>query len=160
MEGIMNVNLYGRLFLLVIPVLFLLSCESGPEVAPHADWADVTLHAVGIGQIQGEWSLSDRIQAVQHAKVDAYAKLESQIMMLQINSKKTISELVAKDEQIGKKIASFVRGARIVRTDNRENGVEILTELFLGENFKATIGLAERKPKPVPRGNTPESSRF
>lgn len=156
----MKVNFYGRLFLLVIPVLFLLSCESGPEVAPHADWADVTLHAVGIGQIQGEWSLSDRIQAVQHAKVDAYAKLESQIMMLQINSKKTISELVAKDEQIGKKIASFVRGARIVRTDNRENGVEILTELFLGENFKATIGLAERKPKPVPRGNTPESSRF
>lgn len=156
----MKVNFYGRLFLLVIPVFFLLSCESGPEVAPHADWADVTLHAVGIGQIQGEWSLSDRIQAVQHAKVDAYAKLESQIMMLQINSKKTISELVAKDEQIGKKIASFVRGARIVRTDNRENGVEILTELFLGENFKATIGLAERKPKPVPRGNTPESSRF
>ncbi|WDT76192.1 MAG: hypothetical protein MPW16_02955 [Candidatus Manganitrophus sp.] len=156
----MKVNFYGRLFLLVIPVLFLLSCESGPEVAPHADWADVTLHAVGIGQIQGEWSLSDRIQAVQHAKVDAYAKLESQIMMLQIDSKKTISELVAKDEQIGKKIASFVRGARIVRTDNRENGVEILTELFLGENFKATIGLAERKPKPVPRGNTPESSRF
>lgn len=144
----------------MIPVLFLLSCESGPEVAPHADWADVTLHAVGIGQIQGEWSLSDRIQAVQHAKVDAYAKLESQIMMLQIDSKKTISELVAKDEQIGKKIASFVRGARIVRTDNKENGVEILTELFLGENFKATIGLAERKPKPVPRGNTPESSRF
>lgn len=156
----MKVNFYGRLFLLVIPVLFLLSCESGPEVAPHADWADVTLHAVGIGQIQGEWSLSDRIQAVQHAKVDAYAKLESQIMMLQIDSKKTISELVAKDEQIGKKIASFVRGARIVRTDNKENGVEILTELFLGENFKATIGLAERKPKPVPRGNTPESSRF
>lgn len=156
----MKVNFYGRLFLLVIPVLFLLSCESGPEVAPHADWADVTLHAVGIGQIQGEWSLSDRIQAVQHAKVDAYAKLESQIMMLQIDSKKTISELVAKDEQIGKKIASFVRGARIVRTDNRENGVEILTELFLGENFKATIGLAERKLKPVPRGNTPESSRF
>ncbi len=156
----MKVNFYGRLFLLVIPFLFLLSCESGPEVAPHADWADVTLHAVGIGQIQGEWSLSDRIQAVQHAKVDAYAKLESQIMMLQIDSKKTISELVAKDEQIGKKIASFVRGARIVRTDNRENGVEILTELFLGENFKATIGLAERKPKPVPRGNTPESSRF
>lgn len=156
----MKVNFYGRVFLLVIPVLFLLSCESGPEVAPRADWADVTLQAVGIGQIQGEWSLSDRIQAVQHAKVDAYAKLESQIMMLQINSKKTISELVAKDEQIGKKIASFVRGARIVRTDNRENGVEILTELFLGENFKATIGLAERKPKPVPRGNTPESSRF
>ncbi|MCG3115649.1 MAG: hypothetical protein LLH30_08235 [Candidatus Manganitrophus sp. SA1] len=156
----MKVNFYGRLFLLVIPVLFFLSCESGPEVAPHADWADVTLHAVGIGQIQGEWSLSDRIQAVQHAKVDAYAKLESQIMMLQIDSKKTISELAAKDEQIGKKIASFVRGARIVRTDNRENGVEILTELFLGENFKATIGLAERKPRPVPRGNTPESSRF
>lgn len=156
----MKVNFYGRLFLVIIPILFLLSCESGPEVAPHADWADVTLHAVGIGQIQGEWSLSDRIQAVQHAKVDAYAKLESQIMMLQIDSKKKISELVAKDEQIGKKIASFVRGAKIVRTDNRENGVEILTELFLGENFKATIGQAERKPKPVPRGNTPESSRF
>ncbi len=156
----MKVNFYGRLFLLVIPVLFLLSCESGPEVAPHADWADVTLHAVGVGSIQGEWSLSDRIQAVQHAKVDAYAKLESQILMLQTGSKKTISELVAKDEQIGKKIASFVRGARIVRTDNRENGVEILTELFLGENFKATIGLAERKPRSIPKESRPDSSRF
>jgi hypothetical protein len=160
MEGIMKIFLYGRLFRVIIPFLFLLSCESGPEVAPHADWADVTLHAVGMGPIQGEWSISDRIQAVQQAKVDAYSKLESQIMMLQTDSKKTISELVAKDEQIGKKIASFVRGARIVRTENKERGVEILTELFLGENFKATIGLAERKPRPVPKDNRPDSSRF
>lgn len=160
MEGIMKRHFYGMLFRVVIPVLFLLSCESGPEVAPHADWADVTLHAVGVGPIQGEWSLSERIQAVQHAKVDAYAKLESQILMLQTGSKKTISDLVAKDEQIGKKIASFVRGARIVRTENKENGVEVLTELFLGENFKATIGLAERKPKPIPKENRTDSSRF
>lgn len=156
----MKVYFYGRLLGMIIPLFLLFSCGSGPEVAPHADWADVTLHAVGIGSIQGEWSLSDRIQAVQHAKVDAYTKLESQIMMLQTDSKKPISELVAKDEQIGKKIASFVRGARIVRTENKENGVEILTELFLGENFKATIGLAERKPKPVPRENRSDSSRF
>lgn len=160
MEGIMKLRLYGMLFQVVIPVLFLLSCESGPEVAPRADWADVTLHAVGVGPIQGEWSLSERIQAVQHAKVDAYAKLESQIMMLQTDSKKTISELVAKDEQLGKKIASFVKGARIVRTENKEKGIEVLTELFLGENFKATIGLAERKPKPIPKDNRPDSSRF
>jgi len=157
----MRLNFYGILFRVLIPIFSLLSCESSPDVAPHANWADVTLHAVGVGPIQGEWSLSERIQAVQHAKVDAYAKLESQIMMLQTDSKKKISELVAKDEQIGKKIASFVRGARIVRTENKENGIEVSTELYLGENFKATIGLAERKPKPVPReNNRPDASRF
>ncbi len=157
----MKVRFYWSLFRIIIPALFLLSCESTPEVAPHADWADVTLHAVGIGPIQGEWSLSERIQAVQHAKMDAYTKLESQIMVLQTGSKKTVSELAAKDEQIGKKIASFVKGAKIIQTENKENGVEVLTELFLGENFKATIGLAERKPKPVSKENRQDdSSRY
>ncbi|TAK01097.1 MAG: hypothetical protein EPO39_14860 [Candidatus Manganitrophaceae bacterium] len=151
---------YWRLFGIILPALLLFSCESGPEVAPHADWADVTLHAVGIGPVQGEWSLSERMQAVQRAKVDAYTKLESQIMMLQTDSKKKVSELAAKDEQMEKKIASFVKGAKIIRTENKENGVEIFTELFLGENFKATIGLAERKPKPVPKDKRDDSSRF
>lgn len=156
----MTIRFYSSLFVLLISAL-LFSCESGPEIAPHADWADVTLHAVGVGPIQGEWSLSERIQAVQRAKVDAYTKLESQIMMLQTDSKKKVSELAEKDQQLEKKIASFVKGAKIVRTENKENGVEILTELFLGENFKATIGLAEKKPKPLPKENRrDDTSRF
>ena len=153
----MNWNFFWKLFPAVIPVLLFLSCESTPEVAPHSDWADVTLQAVGVGPIEGEWSLSERMQAVQRAKVDAYSKLESQIMLLQTDSKKKVSDLAAKDEQISKKIASFVKGAKIVRTENKENGLELFTELYLGENFKATIGLAEKKTKPIPpkenRGN-------
>lgn len=152
---------YGKVAFLIVSVLFMTACESGPEVAPHADWADVTLHAVGVGPIQGEWSVAERIQAVQRAKVDAYGKLESQIMMLQTDSKKKVSELADKDPQIGKKISSFVKGAKILRTENKANGIEVMTELFLGENFRATIGLAERKTKPVPKGNQrDDASRF
>ncbi|MBI3802868.1 MAG: hypothetical protein HY282_03810 [Nitrospirae bacterium] len=156
---------YWKPFFLALSALFIVSCESTPELAPHADWADVTLHAVGVGPIQGEWSISERIQAVQRAKVDAYVKLESQVMMLQTDSKKTVSELAGKDPQLGKKISSFVKGAKIIRTDNKENGIEVLTELFLGENFKATLGLAEKKVKPIPKSNNPRdetlpSSRY
>ena len=157
----MTLRLYWNLFRIILPVLFLLSCQSTPEVAPHADWADTTLHAVGIGPIQGEWSLSQRMQAVQHAKMDAYAKLESQIMALQTDSKKKVSELAAKDNRMEKKIASFVKGAKIVRTENKENGIEVVTELFLGESFKATLGLAEKKPIVIPKeGQHDDSLRY
>jgi hypothetical protein len=90
------------------------------------------------------------MQAVQQAKKNAYTSLESQIMELQTDSEKRVSELAAQDGEMQKKISAFVRGARIVSTENNHNKIEILTEIFLGENFKATIGLAKKKPKPVP----------
>ncbi|MFY9270963.1 MAG: hypothetical protein WAO55_14565 [Candidatus Manganitrophaceae bacterium] len=139
----------------VIWILFfafsIVSCESTPSSIPHADWADVTLQAVGVGEIPMGGSTADRIQAIQHAKVDAYSKLESQVMMLETDSKKKVSELAAKDRELEKKIASFVKGAKIVQTDVKENGVEVIVRLFLGENFKATLGLLERKRRPMPK---------
>ena len=129
---------------------FLLSCQSGPEKKPQSDWADITLRAVGAAAIEGQGSTQERMQAVQQAKKDAYASLESQIMGLQTDSEKRVSELAAQDVEIQKKISAFVRGARIVSTENNHNKIEILTEIFLGENFKATIGLAKKKPKPIP----------
>lgn len=133
--------------------VFLLSCQSGPEKKPQLDWADVTLHAVGAASIEGDGSTRERMQAVQQAKTAAYTNLESQIMGLQTDSEKRVSELAAQDVEIQKKISAFVRGARIVSTENNHNKIEVLTEIFLGENFKATIGLAKKKPKPIPSDN-------
>lgn len=136
--------------MILFPIL-LLSCQSGPETTSQSDWADVTLRAVGVSPIEGGGSTPERMQAVQSAKRSAYATLESQVMALQTDSKKSISQLAAEDLEMQKKISAFVRGARIINTENNNNRIEILTELFLGENFKATIGLATKKaPKPVP----------
>lgn len=140
-------------FLLFFSIFFLLSCQSGPEKKSQTDWADVTLHAVGVGSIEGDGSTPERMRAVQRAKRSAYTDLELQIMQLQTDSEKPVSELAVRDVEIQKKISAFVRGARIVSTENNNNRIEILTELFLGENFKATIGLAKKKPKPIPSDN-------
>lgn len=81
--------------------------------------------------------------------MDIYTQLESQIMMLQIDSSTKVIDLAEEDETIKTKISAFVRGAKIVRTENSQRGVSIVAELYLGENFKATIGLAERKQAPM-----------
>lgn len=146
-----------KIFLLFLPFV-LLSCQSGPEKKSQTDWADVTLHAVGVGSIEGDGSTPERMRAVQQAKRSAYTDLESQIMQLRTDSEKPVSELAARDVEIRKKVAAFVRGARIVSTENNNNRIEILTELFLGENFKATIGLAKKKPKPIPSDNRQQGS--
>jgi hypothetical protein len=141
-----------KIFLIFLQLLFL-SCQSGPEKKMQSDWADVTLHAVGVGSIKGDGSTPERMQAVQEAKRDAYTGLESQIMALQTDSDKHVSELAAEDVEIHKKISAFVRGAKILSTENNNNRIEILTEIFLGENFKATIGLAKKKSRPMPSDN-------
>jgi len=140
-----------KIFLMLFPIL-LVSCQTGPEKKLQ-DWADVTLRAVGVGSIEAEGATPERMQAVQKAKRDAYTSLELQVMRLQTDSEKPVSELAAQDLEMQRKISAFVRGARIISTENNNNRIEISTELFLGENFKATIGLAKKKPKPVPSDN-------
>ncbi|MFQ5949361.1 MAG: hypothetical protein ACE5J1_01590 [Nitrospiria bacterium] len=145
----MNPLSLNKVVLKLIPILLILSCQSGPEEKRQVDWSDVTLRASGVGMIEGAWSTSKRIRAIQRAKMDAYAKIESQIMKLRTDSRKHISDLAAKDEEIQKKISAFVRGAKIVGIENDKEGIKIHAELFLGENFEATIGLANRKPIPA-----------
>lgn len=142
--------LIKKIFWLFFSAVLLMSCQSGPEKKTQSDWADVTLRAVGTAAIEGGGSTLERMQAVQQAKKSAYASLESQILDLETDSDKRISDLAAQDAEMQKKISAFVRGARIVSTENNHNKIEILTEIFLGENFKATIGLAKKKPKPIP----------
>lgn len=136
--------------------LLLLSCQSVPIDESLRDWADVTLRVTGSGSIGKEWSIVERMQAIQRAKVDAYTRLESAIMRLKTDSRKTISELSEKDEAMRQKISAFVRGAKIIETNNDASGVNIVAELFLGENFKATIGISKRRttsPSGVQRGS-------
>lgn len=147
---------FGRALLL--PFFLMVSCATAP--APQqADWADVTLHATGAGLIQGPWTASERIEAVQRAKMDAYTRLESQILTLKTGANKSIKEMAEKDLQVQKKIVAFVKGAKILHTENTNQGIEIQTELFLGENFKATLGLAEKKQIGPSKDKVPDGSQ-
>jgi len=149
------------IFIVAIFFGLVSSCQSVKVDALHPGWENITLYATGFGQIEKDWSISERIRAVQKAKMDVYAKLESDIMKLQTDSKKKVSDLVADDEGLYKKIGAFVRGAKIIRTENNEKGVKVVAEIFLGGNFKATIGLGAKKlqgsPSSVPQrgGNSP-----
>lgn len=139
-------------------LLALVSCQTLSEDAGSGSWANVTLRVTGTGAISKDWTISERIQAIQQAKVDAYKQLESQIMALQTTSGIKISDLSAKDDSMQKKIVAFVRGAKIIRTENDQEGVKIIAQLFLGDNFKATIGLAKKKQQELSNPNTRGSS--
>lgn len=135
--------------LLVLCFTFLGGCQTTQVDVRYAGWENVTLVATGFGDIQKEWSISARVQAVQEAKINAYAQLESQALALKTDTGVQVLELVAKDETLAKKISAFVRGAKIIQTGNAEAGVKIVMELFLGDSFKATLGLS-RKREPSP----------
>jgi len=141
-------------FVLFMFLMLLSACQTISEDAGLGNWADVTLRVTGVGAIEKDWSIAERIQAIQRAKVDAYAQLESQIMALETTSGDKMTDLVTQDEGMQKKIAAFVRGAKIIRTVNDETGVKIVIQLFLGDPFKATIGLAKRKQQELSNPNT------
>jgi len=148
----------GAFWVALLFPLLLSSCQSLQRDESLKDWANVTLRVSGSGAVPKEWSIVDRIHAIQQAKIDAYAQLESKILKLKTDSRKTILELSKEDEEIRPKVSAFVRGAKIIQTRNEPSGVRIVAELFLGEHFKATIGLSERKTSP-PSSRQRESSR-
>ncbi len=151
----------ARILVPLLFVLFCFACQTVPIDERLGDWADITLRASGHGRIETDGSIAQRVQAIQNAKVDSYTQLESQIMVLQINSQKTVGDLAEKDETIRTKMSAFVRGAKIVRTENSDRGVRIDAVLYLGESFKATLGLAEKKKVPLstPRERSDTLSR-
>ncbi|MFQ5587873.1 MAG: hypothetical protein ACE5F7_03445 [Nitrospiria bacterium] len=134
-----------RCFAAIGCCLMLLSCQSTQIVEGTPGWENVTLSATGFGGIEKHWSIAKRIEAVQKAKVDAYARLESDILALNINATKRVVDLTKDDETLRKKISAYVRGAKIIRTENSTTGVKIYAELFLGGNFKATMGLSPKR---------------
>ncbi|VAX26240.1 hypothetical protein MNBD_NITROSPIRAE01-1215 [hydrothermal vent metagenome] len=133
--------------LLIFCFLLLVGCETNKVDVRYAGWENVTLVATGLGSIQKEWSISARLQAVQTAKINAYAQLESQANSLNTDTGKKVSAFVEKDKALAQKIAAFVRGAKITQTENVAAGVEIMMELFLGDNFKATLGLSQKRER-------------
>jgi hypothetical protein len=139
----------SRTIFLLIPLFLLLSCQTGPEKQTQTDWSNVTLQASGNGPINGEWTTSKRIRAIQQAKMDVYANIEFQIMGLHTGAGKRVRDWAEKNEKIRMKISAFVRGAKIVGLKNDKKGIKVDAELYLGENFEATIGLARRKTGPA-----------
>ena len=145
----MNAILHSKnVFFLLFCALVFLSCQSVQIDEGHKEWENMTLRATGFGGIDKNWSISERVQAIQKAKVDAYTQLEAKIMVLKTGSMTKVSDLVEEDDTLQKKIAAFVRGAKIVRTESNDQGLKVVTELFLGGSFKATLGLQNRPKSP------------
>jgi len=139
-----------KTIIVLISFFFVLSCQTGPQELTRTNWSDVTIQASGNGLIEGEWTTSKRIHAIQQAKIDVYAKIESQIMDLRTGAARRVGDWAEEDEKIRRKISAFVRGAKIVGLENSIKGIRVDAELYLGESFVATIGLARRKPSSAP----------
>ncbi len=144
----------GLVFFLLIGSLWLSGCQ--PQVArvPRADWANRTLEETGIGRIPTPiWSPEARLEAVHRAKADAYARLEYRIMLLETEPGKTVLQRVERDAALRSRVAAFVRGAQIIKMENQPIGIGLTARLYLGEGFKALLGLARQKselPKTAP----------
>jgi hypothetical protein len=148
-----GVYLFGELMILGAS-LWLSGCQ--PQVArvPRADWANRTLEETGIGRIPAPtWSPEERLEAVHRAKADAYARLEYQIMHLETEPGKTVLQRVERDDALRSRVSAFVRGAQIIKMENQPIGIGLTARLYLGEGFKALLGLARHKAdtlKPAP----------
>jgi hypothetical protein len=140
-----------RLFMYLGCLGMMVACQSGPPPSPRSDWADVVLRATGSGSLNstGKNPVEERVLAIQDAKVDAYQKLETEILRLKMEDHQSVSEFIGEKPELADKLHTFVRGARIVATrvfpDQRQ--MEVDAELFLGETFKAALGLVTPKPQ-------------
>jgi hypothetical protein len=96
--------------------------------------------------------------AVRQAKLDAYQQLETQILSLRTARGITVSEWVAEHPELSPKIAAYARGATLLRAENREEGIVLSAQIYLGENFKSLLGLSQKKTAPASThdgGHTP-----
>ncbi len=127
--------------------LLLASCASTPEGTPRADWADVTLEARGEGRAASSltWSPDARLATIRNAKADAYARLEYQVMTLEIAPGQTVLRRIEGDPSLQRKVSAFVRGAQMTGMENTPQGIQMRVRLYLGENFKAILGLTQKK---------------
>ncbi len=128
----------------MLPILS--ACQTAPEVAPNTGWADVTLRATGIGVVGDHWSAENRMQAVQAAKLDLYTQLEHGMLTRLTPSGKPVWEVFEDQIVLRQRIAAFARRAKIVKIENKEGGIHFSATLYLGEDFKSTVGLADKKP--------------
>ncbi len=130
----------------LIGSLWLTGCQTQVARVPRADWANRTLEETGIGRIATPvWSPEERLEAVHRAKADAYARLEYRIMLLETEPGKTVLQRVERDATLRSRVSAFVRGAQIVKMENQPIGIGLTARLYLGEGFKALLGLARQK---------------
>jgi len=91
------------------------------------------------------------MRGIKLAKASVTHQLEEKILALQTDSGATFREKVSK-ENLMQKVTAYVRGAEAVAIENTPKGVEIQSRLFLGDPFKAALGLLQRKALPPPQG--------
>src|SRR4051812_44919975 len=144
----------SRNLLLSSLIVFVLAagCEKSPSpVDPVNDWSDIYLMATGYSGLKGK----ERLDSLQNAKEEAYSGLENQILKLKIDSKRDVGALLTNDEKRKRKLEVFIRGSKVVATKFLPDSdqISVTMELYLGADFKAMLGLKERKtaqePKPL-----------
>jgi len=146
--------------ILLMGMTLLVSCQTAPSTAPRADWANITVETKGTGHLTAPlpWPAEARLSAIRNAKADAYAKMEFQIMALETAPGETVLQRVGEDAVRRRQVAAFVRGAQILEVKPRPHGIEVAMRLYLGEGFRALIGLGHRKPV-TPRQGPPTLSQ-
>ena len=141
-------------------VTLLAACQTAPSSAPRADWANITIETSGTGHLTAPlpWPAEARLSAIRNAKADAYAKMTFQIMALETAPGETVLQLVGQDAERRRQVAAFVRGAQILEMKPRPHGIEVAMRLYLGEGFRALVGLGHKKPA-TPRNGPPTLSQ-
>jgi hypothetical protein len=137
--------LTGYLLLGVLLSLVLITgCEKSPSpVDAMKDWSDSYLTGTGYSTLKGQ----ERLSALEEAKEDAYSRLEAHVLRLKIDSKQDVAALLTKDEKVKVKLKTFIRGAKVVTTEflPASNQISVTLELYLGADFRATLGLREKE---------------
>ncbi len=139
-----------KITLLISAFFLLLSCQSAPKTVARPDWTNVTLYATGFGAIE-TWSSEERMLGIKLAKASVTKELEEKVLALTTDSGEAFGDKVVKENMM-QKVSAFVREAEVVAIDNKPGGVEIQSRLFLGNSFKAAMGLLKRKEIAPPQG--------
>ena len=151
----------NRVIFLVLWGLFLSlawSCQSTPSPAlslSDSHWADRTLHATGIGSLEGQAAVA-RLQGLQEAKQSATHQLVDQILALQTDRGESLLKKAKKNRLFMEKIAAYAKNAEIVSTRMEEARILVEMRLVLGDDFKAVLGLmplkSQQPVQPSPGG--------
>jgi hypothetical protein len=124
-------------------VLEVLPAEHGA-----VDWTDGVVRATGLGAPPaGVRGPQAALLARRAAIVDARRNLLELVQAVRVTSTTTVRNAMVADDTITSSVSGFVRGARVVREEQRADGtvlVEVAVQLYGGE-----MGLAEQIELPA-----------
>lgn len=127
------------IIVLCFAVLAVAGCHKNAKPVMAAEWADITVSAVGMGAPPKDAvnPAQAKLMACRAAKADALRRLLEQVYGVQVDSQTTVRDFVTENDEIRTKTEGFIRNARIVKERSLDDGsCEVTLELHLA-------GLAE-----------------